>query len=107
MRHEARQVPSWLIFDVGQKVMKRFFILAPLFFLVGCGVLPSKEKAARIYEGEHRGRKVVTVEQKIEGQGFHSKAFFEVTYTSVGNTTPQKDVLKYHRVAEGWVRSPP
>jgi hypothetical protein len=23
MRHEARQVPSWLIFDVGQKIMIR------------------------------------------------------------------------------------
>ena len=35
MRHEARQVPSWLIFDVGQK-MKHIAIFTVLVSTLGC-----------------------------------------------------------------------
>ena len=42
MRHEARQVPSWLIFDVGQRQMKRDLSLVREI-LFRCEAIPAGE----------------------------------------------------------------
>ena len=87
--------------------MKRLLLIFLSLLFTGCGTLPSKAKAARIYESEHRERRVVSVEERQEGERFQAKTFFDVTYTTGADAVLKKDVLKYHRVAEGWVRSPP
>ncbi len=99
--------PARLIFNVREEIVKRSLSIVLPLMLTGCGTLPSKETAARIYEREHRDRHVVRVEQRQEGEDLQMKTFFDVTYTRVADAAPKKDILQYHRVAEGWVRSPP
>lgn len=84
-------------------MVRRSFAYAVLLCLVGCAGLPTDQQVARRYTSEHRDRKVVGVTSSTTGMPWQMKAEFRVSYTEDGG--PQKtDVVRYHQVAEGWVR---
>jgi len=84
-------------------ITRRIFACAGLLCLVGCAGLPTEQQVARRYASEHRDRRVIGVTSSTTGVPWQMRAQFRVSYTEDGG--PQKtDVVRYHQVAEGWVR---
>jgi len=81
-------------------------IAATFLLLVSCGYLPTEQQVASKYAAGHRGRKVVGVAKTTTGVPQMMKAEFRVTYTE-GSTEVRTDTVRYHQVAEGWVRDEP
>jgi hypothetical protein len=87
--------------------MKGNLIVTSAFLLlVSCGYLPTEQQVSSKYAAEHRGRKVVGVTKTTTGVPQMMKAEFRISYTE-NDDGVKTDTVRYHQVAEGWVRDEP